>query len=149
MYRSTVFHQVMLAEYEKKIHELDLENNVLTEELFSNEYMSILKKYYGDSVTYDKEAGLGWARVPHFYDSFYLYQYATGFMIAARFVKDILDNKENSIDTYLKVLKAGGRAYPLDILKDSGIDIVNDDTIDKALLLFKETIEEFKRSFKD
>jgi len=85
-----------------------------------------------------------WARIPHFYTSFYVYKYATGIAVASSIVSDILSGKEGALDNYMKFLSSGGSNYPLEILKKVGIDIVNDDTIDKALSMFRETLEEFK-----
>ena len=84
-----------------------------------------------------------WARIPHFYTSFYVYKYATGISVALSIVSDILSNKKDALDNYLLFLRSGGNDYPLNILKKCGIDIVNDDTIDKALKVFDDTLDEF------
>ena len=127
-----------------KIHDLEEKGEVLTDEVLCNTYLDLNKKYFGDSVISDDLIKLEWARIPHFYTSFYVYKYATGIAVACKIVSDILDKKEGALDNYMKFLSSGGSDFPLEILKKVGIDIVNDDTIDKALEMFRETLEEFK-----
>lgn len=142
-FRTTLIRQTMFAEFELKIHDLENEGVSLTEEVLSNLYLDLNKLYFGEDVISDDLIKLEWARIPHFYTSFYVYKYATGIAVAARIALDILNNKENALDNYLKFLASGGSDFPLEILKKVGIDIVNDDTIDKALQMFRETLEEF------
>lgn len=142
-FRTTLIRQTMFAEFELKIHDLEKEGVSLTEEVLSNIYLDLNKLYFGENVISDDLIKLEWARIPHFYTSFYVYKYATGIAVAARIALDILNNKENALDNYLKFLSSGGSNFPLEILKNVGIDIVNDDTIDKALQMFRETLEEF------
>lgn len=142
-FRTTLYRQTMFAEFEKIIHEMVASNETLTADNLSDVYLSLNKKYYGDSVISDDEISYEWARISHFYSSFYVYKYATGIAIACRIVSDILDNKENAKENYLEFLKSGGKDYSLNILKNVGIDIVNDDTIDKAIEMFNDTLEEF------
>ena len=105
------------------------------------------KKYFSNAYV-DENIKYEWARIPHFYTSFYVYKYATGISVALSIVSDILNNKPNALDNYLLFLKSGGSNYPLEILKKCGIDIVNDDTIEKALQVFNDTLEDFIRSRK-
>lgn len=145
-FRTTLIRQTMFAEFEKIIHEKDEKGEVLTEEEISDIYYSLNKKYYGDGIVSDEEIRLEWTRISHFYNSFYVYQYATGISIASRIALDILNNEPNALENYLEFLKSGGKTYSLDILKSVGIDIVNDDTIDKALDMFRSTLEEFREN---
>ena len=108
-------------------------------------YYKLNKKYHGDNIVVDKKIENEWMRISHFYTSFYVYKYATGIAIASKIVNDILENKENAKENYLEFLKSGGKTYSLDILKNVGIDIVNDDKIDEAIKLFNNTLEEFKK----
>lgn len=143
--RTTLIRQTMFAEFEKKLYDLEQEGEILTEELISNTYYDLNKKYYGDDIISDPEIRLEWARISHFYSSFYVYKYATGISIACKIADDILSGKENALENYIEFLSSGGNDYSLNILKKVGIDIENDDTIDKALELFRKTIEEFEK----
>lgn len=145
MFRSTLIRQTMFAEFELKIHDLEEEGESLTEELISNTYYEINKKYFGEDVISDDEIKVEWARIPHFYTSFYVFKYATGISAAAKIAGDILEKKEGALENYIEFLSSGGSDYPLEILKKVGIDMTNDDTIDKALDMFKNTLEEFKK----
>ena len=144
-FRTTLVRQTMFAEFELIIHDLEDEGEVLTEELLCEKYLELNKKYFGDNVISDNEIALEWARIPHFYTSFYVYKYATGISVACKIVSDILEEKEGALDNYMKFLSSGGSNFPLEILKKVNIDIVNDDTIDKALDMFRDTLEEFKK----
>ncbi len=142
-FRSTLVRQTMFAEFEKITHDKVENNEILTADEFCKIYLKLNKKYYGENIVHDKEIKYEWVRIPHFYSSFYVYKYATGIAIAAKIVKDILNKKENALDNYLTFLKSGGSDYPLNILKKVGIDILNDDTINEALNLYEETLNEF------
>lgn len=141
--RTTLIRQTMFAEFELKIHDLEESGEVLTEELLSETYLNLNKEYFPGAIS-DDLIKLEWARIPHFYSSFYVYKYATGISVACRIVNDILENKEGALDNYMKFLSSGGSDFPLEILKKTGIDIANDDTIDKALEMFRTTLKEFK-----
>lgn len=142
-FRTTLYRQTMFAEFEKTIHEKVANMETLTADNLSDTYLSLNKKYYGNDVMVDDEIAYEWARISHFYSSYYVYKYATGIAIACRIVSDILANKENAKENYLEFLKSGGKDYSLNILKNVGIDIVNDDTIDKAIEMFDDTLKEF------
>lgn len=143
--RTTLYRQTQFAEFESIVHTKTFNDEVLTCDDFCNIYYDLNKKYYGDNVISDDVIKLEWARIPHFYNSFYVYKYATGISIACKIANDILNNKENAISNYMKFLSSGGSDYPLEILKSVGIDIVNDNTIDDALNMFNETLNEFKK----
>ena len=143
-FRTTLIRQTMFAEFELLIHDLEDKGEVLTEELLSKTYLELNKKYFTKEAISDDLIKLEWARIPHFYTSFYVYKYATGIAVASKIVSDILDKKEGALENYMKFLSSGGNNYPLEILKKVGIDIANDDTIDKALKMFRDTLEEFK-----
>lgn len=145
MLRTTLIRQTMFAEFEKTLYDKEANGNILTEEEISNTYYDLNKKYYGDDIISDDEIRLEWARISHFYKGFYVYKYATGISIASRIVSDILENKDNALNNYIELLKSGGKDYSLNLLKLVNIDIKNDDTIDKALDLFDETIKEFEK----
>lgn len=141
--RTTIIRQTMFAEFEKTIYDIEQSGEVLTEEIISNTYYNLNKKYYGKNIVLDEYIKYEWGRITHFYTSFYVYKYATGISIACSIVNDILNNKEHALENYMEFLKSGGNDYSLNILKKVGIDIENDDTIDKTLDLYERTIDEF------
>ena len=143
-FRTTLIRQTMFAEFELKIHDLEESGEVLTEELLSSVYYDLNKEYFGKEVISDELIKYEWARIPHFYTSFYVYKYATGISVACRIVSDILEGKDKALENYLEFLSSGGSDFPLEILKKTGIDIVNDDTIDKALDMYEDTLNKFK-----
>ena len=138
----------MFAEFELMIHDLEESGEVLTEDLLCETYLALNKIYFTDAAKVDDLIKLEWARIPHFYTSFYVYKYATGISVACRIVSDILSGKEGALENYMKFLSSGGSDFPLEILKKTGIDIANDDTIDKALEMFRNTLKEFKENIR-
>ena len=103
-----------------------------------NKYYNLNKEYFGDDIVIDEEIAYEWARIPHFYSPFYVYQYATGFSAAIAFANRILSGNEEYIDAYKGFLKAGCSKYPIDILKDAGIDMSKTDAIESALRVFED-----------
>jgi oligoendopeptidase F len=144
-FRGTVFRQTMFAEFEQQIHELSTKGEALTPELLTNTYYELNKKYFGEDMVVDEEIGLEWARIPHFYYNFYVYQYATGYSAAAALSKQILDEGEPAVERYLNFLKAGSSNYPIDVLKEAGVDMTSAKPIEQALSLFEETLDEMER----
>lgn len=139
-YRGTVFRQTQFAEFEQEIHKLDGNGVPLTSDKLTSLYKEINTKYYGDNIEQDDLISYEWARIPHFYYNFYVYQYATGFSCAVYFANSILTQGEKARDKYINYLKAGCSKYPLEILADAGIDFLRGDIVNKAL-------EEFSRKF--
>lgn len=142
-FRTTVFRQTMFAEFEKKINE-DLEAGIgLTAEYLSNIYLELNKKYYGPNTIVDEEIAIEWARIPHFYYNFYVYQYATGFSAAVDLSQKIIKNENNDVEKYLEFLKSGSSDYPINILKKAGIDMTREEPVNNAMKKFKDLIREF------
>lgn len=142
--KGTVFRQTQFAEFEHLIHVKDQEGTALTSEFLNEQYFNLNKKYYGDEVQYDDEIKLEWARIPHFYYNYYVYQYATGFSAATAFSKYILEGKEGAVEKYINYLKAGSSDYPINVLKEAGVDMsTNQITID-ALKVFEQRLEELE-----
>ena len=142
--RTTIYRQTMFAEFEMLMHD-KYENNVpLTAEEFSNTYYDLNKLYYGDNVVSDELIRYEWARIPHFYSSFYVYKYATGLSAALAISKDVLSGNKEMLDNYLEFLSSGGNGYPLDILKKCGVDMESGEPIEKAIQLFKDKLNELK-----
>ncbi len=139
--RSTFFRQVMFAEFELKIHESVEQGIPLTPDYLNKMYLELNRDYFGPSVVIDEEIQYEWARIPHFYYNFYVYQYATGISAAYALVKKVL--KEGPED-YLEFLSAGGSRYPLEILKKAGVDMTTPDPIREIMKRFEELTRELE-----
>lgn len=143
LFKATIFRQTMFAEFEKYIHELTDNEEVLTSDGICNYYYELNKLYFGSNVVVDDEVRYECLRIPHFYTPFYVYKYATGLSIASYIVKNILNNTPNFKEKYLEFLKSGGRDYPLEVLKIIDIDLTDTKVIDEAMEMFKETLDKF------
>ncbi|WP_413379681.1 oligoendopeptidase F [Alkalihalobacillus sp. 1P02AB] len=144
-FRGTVFRQTMFAEFEQMIHEKSAAGEALTPELLTKSYYELNKKYFGEDLVIDEEIGLEWSRIPHFYYNFYVYQYATGYSAAAALSKQILDEGEPAVERYLGFLKAGSSNYPIEVLKQAGVDMTSSEPIEQALAVFEETLTEMEK----
>ena len=142
--RTTIYRQTMFAEFEMLMHEKEANGVPLTEQEFSNTYYELNKLYYGPDVISDNVIRYEWARIPHFYDSFYVYKYATGLSSAIAIAYDILNGVEGVKERYLEFLSSGGSDYPLEILKRVGIDMTTKEPIEKALSVFEQKLQELK-----
>ncbi len=140
-FRTTVYRQTMFAEFEKTIHERSESGQALTGEDFSQIYYDLNKKYYGEGMEIDSQIAIEWARVPHFYSNFYVYKYATGFSAAAALSFLIMNDGESAQKKYIEFLKSGGSKYPLDQLRDAGVDMEDKSSVLKALELFEKAVE--------
>ena len=139
--RTTVFRQLMFAEFELYTHET-LEKGVpLTAEDYNKKWHELNKKYFGDNIVIDEEIDVEWARIPHFYSDFYVYQYATGYAAASAFSKAILEGKENAVEKYKGFLKSGGSDYPIEILRNAGVDMTTDEPLEATINRFNELLD--------
>ena len=145
LYKGTIYRQVMFAEFERDMHALKEQGEVLTNELLSDKYLELNKKYFGPNVVVDDLIRYEWERIPHFYYNFYVYKYAIGLSCASYIVTNILEGKENALENYIKFLSSGSSDYPANELKIAGIDIEKPDVIESAIKMFDETIDEFKK----
>jgi oligoendopeptidase F len=143
-FRGTVFRQTMFAEFEQEIHVRAAKGEPLTPELLTKIYYDLNVKYFGDDLAIDKEIGLEWARIPHFYYNFYVYQYATGFSAAASLSKQILEEGKPAVNRYLEFLKAGSSDYPIEVLKKAGVDMTTPEPIESALKVFESILDEME-----
>ncbi len=142
--KGTVYRQTQFAEFEHFIHTADASGIALTSEALSDKYDEINKRYYGPGMTYDAEIATEWARIPHFYYNYYVYQYATGFSAASALAYKILNEGQSAVENYLRFLKAGSSVTPIEALKIAGVDMsTNQATLD-ALKLFKQRLDEFE-----
>ncbi|MEW9669272.1 oligoendopeptidase F [Ammoniphilus sp. 3BR4] len=149
-YSGTLFLQTMFAEFEKGIHEKAEKGEALTSESLMELYGSLMKKYFGESLVVDDGASLGWARIPHFYRNYYVYQYATGFAAANAFAQQMWDEGEPAVDRYIEnFLSAGNSKDPIEVLKDAGVDMTSPKVIETALKGFKETLDEMEKLLKE
>lgn len=143
-FKSTIYRQVMFAEFERDMHALKEKGEILTNETLSNYYYDLNKKYFGPNVVVDDAIRYEWERIPHFYYNFYVYKYAIGLSCACYIVDNILSNKENALENYKKFLKSGGSDYPVNELKIAGIDVTSSEVITSAIKMFDNLIEQFK-----
>lgn len=144
MFKGTIYRQVMFAEFEKKIYELEENKQVLTHKVLSDIYYELNKKYFGNKVVVDDLIRYEWMRIPHFYYNFYVYKYATGLSAACHIVKRILNKEEGAVESYLQFLSSGGSNYPLEELKIAGVDMTKKEVIESAIDMFKEYLNEFE-----
>ncbi len=146
-FRGTVFRQVMFAEFEKKAHALLAESGAVTADGLCQLYYSLNQEYFGKAVMVDREIQLEWSRIPHFYTSFYVYKYATGFSAAVALSEGILSGSREKVKAYRDFLKSGGSDYPLMLLKRAGVDLTKPQPVQKALDVFRQHIELLEREF--
>ncbi len=145
-FRGTVFRQTMFAEFEHMIHELDAKGESITSEKLTSIYYDLNKQYFGDAMTVDEEIGLEWARIPHFYYNYYVYQYATGQSAATALSKQILEEGEPAVERYINnFLKAGCSDFPIEVLKAAGVDMESPEPIALACKVFEEKLEELEK----
>ena len=145
-FRGTVYRQTMFAEFEKIIHN-NSENQIpLTVESLSNIYHELNIKYYGPDIVVDPLIDLEWARIPHFYSSFYVYKYAIGFSTAAALSENILKGDNDAVSKYLEFLSSGGSDYPIDLLKKAGVDVTSTEPVKNALKIFGRLVDNMEES---
>lgn len=148
-FKGSIIRQTMFAEFEDLMHKEEAKGTVLTSDFLSDNYYKIYQKYSGKNMISDKEIRYEWARIPHFYYDFYVYQYSTGLASACFIANNILNKKEGFLEKYLKFLSLGGSMDPVDELREAGVDISKPEVIEEALNMFKETIEEFKNIYSE
>lgn len=143
-FRTTLYRQTMFAEFELKTHKLAEAGEALTAQQFCDIYYDLNKLYYGDNVIVDPEIAMEWARIPHFYRRFYVYQYATGFSAAMALSQRILSGKPEAVEHYLQFLSGGCSTDPISLLKIAGVDMSTPTPVNEALALFNNLIEELE-----
>lgn len=142
-FRTTIFRQTLFAEFERRAHSLYQQGTPLTAEVLNGVFHELNALYY-DGCEINDFCDVEWARIPHFYTAFYVYQYATGFSSAVAIADHIL--KTGDASDYLKFLTTGGSAYPIDELKIAGVDLTKPDAIRDALKVFEDTLRAFRES---
>lgn len=149
MFRTTIFRQSMFAEFEVEAHSLVENDMPVTSENLNDIYLNLNKKYYGKAVKHNDLIAYEWSRIPHFYNSFYVYKYATGMTAAVSIANKILKEGESAVADYKKFLSAGGSMPPLDILRLAGIDLETDEPYEVAMKEFENTVDELEQVWKN
>ena len=139
-FRATVFRQTMFAEFELAVHEAVGNGEVMTAERLCDIYGELNRKYFGPEVVYDDRIAMEWARIPHFYNAFYVYKYATGYSAAVALSDKIIREGGAARDAYMEFLAAGDSDYPIELLKRAGVDMSTPDVVDSAMKTFRELI---------
>ena len=143
--RATLHRQTMFAEFESEAHAIVERGEPLTKDVLCNVYREIGKKYYGDAIVHDDNISFEWARVPHFYSSFYVYKYATGITAAINIANRILTNGQSAVEDYFKFLRGGSSTDPVSLLKLAGVDLSNTQPFEFAMNEFDKTLTEFEK----
>lgn len=147
-FKSTLFRQTMFAEFELLVHEKAEQGETLTAEYLNSEYKKLNTKYYGTVVSDDDMIQYEWSRIPHFYNSFYVYQYATGYSAANAIVNRILNEGKEAKEDYLKFLTTGSSNYPIELLKIAGVDMSKEEPVLSALHTFESLVNELIKVLK-
>ena len=144
-FHGTVVRQTMFAEFEHKIHQLDQEGTALTADELTTVYYELNKKYFGDAVVMEEADNVTWSRIPHFYYNYYVYQYATGYAAAQSLSKQILEEGDVAVNRYIdEFLKAGSSNYPIEVLKNAGVDMNSKKPIEDAFKVFESYLKQME-----
>lgn len=143
-FRGTIFRQTMFAEFEKITHGMIAAGEALNAQEFCNIYRGLNEKYFGPETVIDEEIAMEWARIPHFYSSFYVYKYATGKSAATSLSEQILTQGAPAVERYIEFLKSGGSDYPLELLKKAGVDLSEPAPVEAAMKVFEKTLDELE-----
>lgn len=141
-FRATLYRQTMFAEFELKVAELTAQGAGITADALCSIYKDLNALYFGDGIKVDDDIALEWARIPHFYYRFYVYQYATGFAAAIALSQRIIELGEEGRNDYLGFLKGGSSKPPIELLRGAGVDMLSPKPVEDALALFDKLVEE-------
>lgn len=144
-FKATVFRQTMFAEFEHMIHEKARDGEALTADLLTGIYYDLNKTYFGGEIVVDKPIGLEWARIPHFYYNYYVYQYATGYSAASALSTQILEEGTPAVERYKNYLKSGSSDYPIEVLKKAGVDMAEPKPVQQAMEVFGQVLDEMEQ----
>jgi oligoendopeptidase F len=143
-FRGTLFRQTMFAEFEMITHNLVEQGEALTVEALCNIYHKLNETYFGKDIIIDAAIDMEWARIPHFYNAFYVYQYATGYSAAIALSQKIIKEGQPAVEAYTSFLKGGSSDYPINLLKKAGVDMTTAEPIEKALKVFEQLLDEIE-----
>ena len=147
-FRTTVYRQTMFADFEKQCGEMAKRGDALTAEALNARYYDLNRRYYGEGTTVDDRIKVEWARIPHFYYDYYVFQYATGFSAAIAISQKILKEGQSAVDDYLRFLSSGCSKTPIELLKIAGVDMTTPEPVNSGLALFGELIGEMEELMK-
>lgn len=143
-FKGTLYRQTMFAEFEMITHKMVQEGKSLTADSLCKIYHDLNVAYYGNDIVIDSEIDMEWARIPHFYTAFYVYQYATGYSAAIALSRRILKEGKPAVDDYIRFLSSGGSNYPIELLKEAGVDMNTKEPVNQALKLFEELLDQME-----
>ena len=143
-FKGTLYRQTMFAEFEMITHRMVEEGESLTADSLCKVYHDLNEKYFGDNIVVDSEIDMEWARIPHFYRAFYVYQYSTGFSAAIALSRRILNEGQPAVDDYIRFLSSGSSNYPIELLKEARVDMSTKEPVNQALGLFKELLDQME-----
>lgn len=149
MFRTTLFRQTMFAEFEAEAHALAERGEPVTADALCAAYYALNKKYYGRAVKHNDEIRYEWARIPHFYSSFYVYKYATGLTAAVTIADNLTERGAEYFEKYKKFLSAGGSLPPLDILRLAEVELESDAPYERAMREFADTLDELEKMYEE
>ena len=144
-FKGTMFRQTMFAEFEKITHAAGEAGETMTADRLCEIYHKLNQFYFGDQMISDPQIAVEWARIPHFYTPFYVYQYATGFSAAVAISQKILNGEPNAVENYLKFLSSGGSMDPIDLLKICDVDMTTSKPVEEALQVFESYLDELEK----
>ncbi|MDF2910387.1 MAG: pepF [Sporolactobacillus laevolacticus] len=144
-FKGTVFRQTMFAEFEHIIHEKARAGEALTADFLTRTYYDLNKTYFGPDIVVDEEIGLEWARIPHFYYNYYVYQYATGYSAASALSSQILQEGAQAVERYKNYLKSGSSDSPIEVLKKAGVDMADPKPVQQAMDVFGKVLDETEK----
>ena len=144
MVRTTLYRQAMFAEFERDTHGMSENEEILTHESLCELWKRLNAKYYGPDMVIDDLIGIEWARIPHFYSAFYVYKYVTGFVSACSLSRQIIESGDVARNKYLDFLSKGSSNWPLEILKEAGVDLYSSAPIEDAVKMFKQWLNEWQ-----
>ena len=148
-FKGTLYRQTMFAEFELIIGRMVAEGKTLTADVLCAEYKRLNELYFGEDMIVDDRIAMEWARIPHFYYNYYVFQYATGYSAAIALSRRILKEGEPAVKDYLNFLSGGCSKSPIDLLKGAGVDMTSPEPINQALKLFDELLDEMEELMKD
>jgi oligoendopeptidase F len=143
-FKGTIYRQTMFAEFELNIGRMVQEGKTLTADVLCEEYRRLNELYYGHDIVVDDEIAMEWARIPHFYYNYYVFQYATGYSAAIALSRKILKEGESAVKDYIRFLSGGCSKSPIDLLKDAGVDMTSPAPVEEALALFGTLLDEME-----
>jgi len=142
---ATLYRQTMFAEYEKRTHELVESGVPLSADVLRSEYKKLLEAYFGPEMVFEKESDLEGLRIPHFYNAFYVYKYATGISASLALSKRVREGSKIEREEYFQFLRSGGSRYPMESLKLAGVNMESEDPVLAAVKTFSNIVDELEK----